>query len=101
MAEGRYPFLWELSAEQGLIDDEEGRALNMRIQEAINRLTSRQKEAIFLRYYECASYEEIAGKMNISVKASYKIIGRAVSSLRDSWAELFNSVRITFLLFFV
>ncbi|HTJ14314.1 MAG TPA: sigma-70 family RNA polymerase sigma factor [Dinghuibacter sp.] len=54
------------------------------LQKAIERLTGRQREAIFLRFYEGLSYEEIAGVMGISVKATYKVMARALEQLRST-----------------
>ncbi|HEV3412725.1 MAG TPA: RNA polymerase sigma factor [Puia sp.] len=55
-----------------------------RLEQALQNLTSRQREAIFLRFYEGLSYEEVAGIMNISVKATYKIMSRALHQLKET-----------------
>ena len=52
------------------------------LNKALENLTQRQKEAIFLKFYESMSYEEIAGVLNISTKATYKLVARAISELR-------------------
>jgi RNA polymerase sigma factor (sigma-70 family) len=54
------------------------------LQQALNTLTPRQREAIFLRFYEELSYEEIAGVLDISTKATYKIVARALLQLKRS-----------------
>ena len=38
---------------------------------------------IYLRYYEGLNFEEIARNMNLSVKACYKLMGRAITILRE------------------
>jgi RNA polymerase sigma factor (sigma-70 family) len=53
-----------------------------RLEQALQTLTARQREAIFLRFYEGLSYEEVAGIMGISVKATYKIMSRALQQLK-------------------
>ena len=53
------------------------------IEKALRQLTDRQREAIFLRFYEGLSYIEIAGVMDISVKATYKIMARALAQLKE------------------
>lgn len=55
-----------------------------RIQSALRQLTGRQREALFLRFYEGLSYEEIAVIMDISVKASYKLMARALLQLKNT-----------------
>ncbi len=47
-------------------------------------LTDRQREAIHLFYYQDLSYEEMARLMNIQVGAAYKLIYRALDTLRMS-----------------
>ena len=51
--------------------------------EALNQLTGRQKEVIYLRYFEEMSYEDIAQLMDISVKGTYKLIYRALDALKE------------------
>ena len=58
--------------------------LRKRLEQAMQTLTSRQREAIFLRFYEGLSYEEAAGIMGISVKATYKIMSRALLQLKKT-----------------
>ncbi|GAA4316190.1 RNA polymerase sigma factor [Compostibacter hankyongensis] len=55
----------------------------VRISRALDQLTPRQKEGIFLRFYAGLEYADIAGIMGVSVKAAYKIIGRAMTALRE------------------
>jgi RNA polymerase sigma factor (sigma-70 family) len=55
-----------------------------RLGQALQNLTSRQREAIFLRFYEGLSYEEVAGIMSISVKATYKLMSRALLQLKET-----------------
>ena len=73
----------EFSIDTILISREVDAAQKLSIEKALTRITTRQKEAIFLRFYEGLSYEEIAGIMNISVKASYKIMARALKDLKN------------------
>ena len=65
---------------------------NKKIQTALQSLTSRQKEAVFLRFYEELSYEDVAAVMNITVKACYKIIARSLASLRDNLSLIATAV---------
>lgn len=88
MAEDKYSFSWELPFESLYIEKESGDINQKRLQQAIKKLTSRQKEVLFLRFYENAPYEEIAQTMKISVKASYKVMARAIQGLKDNWFEI-------------
>ncbi|UFH53912.1 RNA polymerase sigma factor [Spirosoma sp. KNUC1025] len=48
----------------------------------LNSLPARQKEALFLKYFDNLSYEEIAGVMCIEQTSAYKIIYKAIASLQ-------------------
>lgn len=73
----------EFSIDFAIINREVDAALQASLQSALDALTPRQREAIFLRFYEGLSYEEIAAILNITVKATYKIMARSLSSLKD------------------
>ena len=74
----------EFGAEHLIIKNESDAATRERLQQALQTLTPRQREAIFLRFYEELSYEEVAGVLDISVKATYKIVARALLELKDN-----------------
>ncbi|MNE93296.1 RNA polymerase sigma factor [compost metagenome] len=50
-------------------------------------LTNRQREAIFLRFYEDLSYEEIAELLEMNLGGTYKLIYRALDRLRDQLGD--------------
>ncbi|PSL43060.1 RNA polymerase sigma factor (sigma-70 family) [Chitinophaga niastensis] len=83
--ESEYIFLdVELSAETNHINAEQQLIRDKRLENALQQLPHRQKEAIYLRFYENASYEEIAQIMGTTVKACYKNVFRALSYLRET-----------------
>jgi len=84
---GDYPFSVSLSIEDDIISEEKNNALKKRLESTISTLTDRQREAIFLKFYENLSYEEIAEVMGISVKATYKLMARSLSFLRDNLSK--------------
>jgi RNA polymerase sigma factor (sigma-70 family) len=57
--------------------------LERKLKEAIDRLSPRQREAIFLRFYEGLSYEEVSVVLGITHKATYKLMARALAELKD------------------
>lgn len=81
------PFYTEISIDQLMIDREKIFEHRIHLDQAIAQLTERQKEAVFLKFYENLSYNEIARVLDISIKASYKLIARAVSVLRICYKE--------------
>ncbi|WP_121196289.1 RNA polymerase sigma factor [Mucilaginibacter gracilis] len=78
-----YPFDAAINIEETIINDEDKAALQRRLQASLDQLTARQREAIFLKFYEGLSYEEVAEVMGVSVKGAYKIMARAIDALRE------------------
>ncbi|MBB5634536.1 RNA polymerase sigma factor (sigma-70 family) [Pedobacter cryoconitis] len=79
-----YPFSVSLSIEDVIIEGEAKDSLKRKLELSLQGLTDRQKEAIFLKFYENLSYDEIAEVMGISVKATYKIMARSLNFLREN-----------------
>ncbi|MFD2034778.1 RNA polymerase sigma factor [Belliella marina] len=74
----------ELSAETKMINFEITNERKEKLETALNLLSTRQKEAVLLKYHENLSYKEIADVMGLEhVKSARKLIYRAVSSLKD------------------
>ncbi|MBZ4188824.1 RNA polymerase sigma factor [Niabella beijingensis] len=73
----------EFPADVVIIKQETDQALREKLITAINTLSSRQREALFLRFYEGFSYEETAAVLGISVKATYKLMARSLLALRE------------------
>lgn len=74
----------EFSVEQKIIAGETTNEQFVKLNESLKTLTSRQKEAIFLRFYEGLPYEEVAAILNITVKATYKIMARSLAVLKEN-----------------
>ena len=73
----------EFSIDTIIVHHETTAELRNRIQKALVMLSPRQREAIFLRFYEALSFEEVAQVMNISVKATYKLMARSLLKLKE------------------
>lgn len=50
----------------------------------LNNLSSRQREAIYLRYFEEMEYEKIAVVMDLSKQVVYNLVHKAIDSLRST-----------------
>ncbi len=59
-----------------------------KLAKAITKLSKKQRKALFLRFTEERSYEDVAMIMNVSIQTSRTIIYRAVKTLRS---QLFAS----------
>jgi RNA polymerase sigma factor (sigma-70 family) len=78
-----YDFCLELSPESELINRQSGEHRSKHLQDIINALTARQREAVYLYFYENISYEEMAEIMGLKeVKYARTLIYRAISELR-------------------
>lgn len=78
-----HPFEMVFSVESDFIAKETSSIQTQKLLDALNELTPRQKEVIYLRYFEEMDYEEIAAVMGITVKATYKLTARSMEALRQ------------------
>ncbi|SOD11455.1 RNA polymerase sigma factor [Pedobacter xixiisoli] len=76
-------FVLDFSVESVYIRKEEINEQTKKLTEAMNQLTSRQKEIIYLRYFEELDYNQIAEIMDITVKGAYKLSARALEALKE------------------
>lgn len=58
--------------------------LKQHLIKAVSELSKRQKEAVYLKFYENISYEEMAIVMDIDLKAAYNLIGKSILLLRKT-----------------
>ncbi|SEW51696.1 RNA polymerase sigma factor [Chitinophaga arvensicola] len=81
-------FALELSPESMLIHRQHKEHTARLLQQKLNALTLRQKEAVYLRFYENLSYEEIADIMVLKeVKYARTLIYRAIAELKELLAH--------------
>lgn len=70
------------SHETALIAYEEDSHVNECLQKAIDKLPRRQREAVYLRFYQNMSNEEISTLMQINIQSVYNLIFGALSNLK-------------------
>ncbi|MGV3529749.1 MAG: RNA polymerase sigma factor [Flavisolibacter sp.] len=81
---GNYlPFEMKFAEPAEAIGREDRQAEMQKLLDALDQLSPRQKELIYLKYFEELGYEEIAAIMGISIKATYKLSARALEVLRQ------------------
>lgn len=81
-ATARPEFELDLPAEAGLIDQQTAHEQKQKLDYLLNRLPKRQKEALYLLYFEELSYPEIAQVMGLEIKSVYNLIYNSLVSLR-------------------
>lgn len=73
----------DFSPEEMIIKKQDKEKVATLLNNYINQLSSRQKEAIYLRFYENLSYGAISTIMNITVPYLYLLIHKSVARLRE------------------
>ncbi|WP_157960893.1 RNA polymerase sigma factor [Nubsella zeaxanthinifaciens] len=76
-------FMLDFSVESVYIRKEEVNEQTKKMADAMNQLTPRQKEIIYLRFFEELDYDQIAEMMDITVKGAYKLSARALEALKE------------------
>jgi RNA polymerase sigma factor (sigma-70 family) len=71
-----------VSHEQEIINGEEEAELSVKLQVALNDLPSREKEAIYLRYYQNLEIKEVADIMGLKYQSVRNLIHCALQQLR-------------------
>ncbi len=71
-----------LSHEHFLINSEESTEQRVQLQNAISKLSKRQQEIIYLRFYQNMDYEEICVVMQINYQVSRNLLYQAIKALK-------------------
>jgi len=85
-----YDYTFEVSCDNLLIEDEEEKLLRNTIKDILEKLPARQKEIVYIRFYEGLSYEEVAEVMAIDIHSVYKLWYKAMEGLKDSMHYLLS-----------
>jgi len=97
LAAGKQP-LYDPSFEQSIITREERNYRHRLLEKAIDCLPSRQKEILFLKFFEGYCYSEISAILSIKPQVARNLASRAIKKIR---AHLFTNAEkfwiITFL----
>ena len=91
-----YDFHLELNAEDEHIAAERGVEQQKKLKGAMSELTQRQREVIYLKYFQEMSYEEIASVMEISYQSARNLVYAALKLMKKH----IHLIKVLFLLFF-
>ena len=78
-----HPFEIVYSAEDFVINEQVTEETRAKVIRALNRLKPRQREAIYLRYFEELDFETIAMIMDINVQSVRNTLHRGMNVMRD------------------
>lgn len=79
-------FSMDYSTEDKMIEDEITMIRIRELAQVIELLPRRQKECIYLRFYEGMTYKEISDIMDIEVSSVYKMLYKAIEKLYENLA---------------
>jgi RNA polymerase sigma factor (sigma-70 family) len=79
-----YFFDVEFSIEHHVIREETLRDTATRFSDILNQLPKRQKEIIYLRFYQDLEIQEIVQIMEINSQSAYNLLHKALSNLRET-----------------
>ena len=77
----------EFNIEFNLIQAQLSTEISAQLKNSVATLSKGQQEAIYLKFYENMTYEEVASVMQTNVKAVYNLIGKAIISLRKYFSK--------------
>jgi RNA polymerase sigma factor (sigma-70 family) len=86
---------FEFSHEHFLVAGEEEAERKRLVIHALEQLSDRQKEIIYLKFYQNLSYEEVSEIMNINYQVARNLLYQAIKSLKN---RLPGSLQLIFLL---
>lgn len=79
------PFSFDFTIEEKLIADETTTIKVSQLNQLINHLPARQKEALYLRYHQGLTVEQIAELLNVNYQSANNLIHRALLNIRKNW----------------
>jgi RNA polymerase sigma factor (sigma-70 family) len=82
-------FLFDFSIEEQLIADETMAIKVQQLNRLINNLPARQKEALYLRYHQGLSVEQVAEVLNMNYQSTKNLLHRAILQLRKDFPVSF------------
>ncbi|GAB2587031.1 RNA polymerase sigma factor [Spirosoma areae] len=80
-----YSFSVEFSADIHLIEEEHEVYQIRKLEQVLNHLPERQKELIYLRFYQNLSFEQIADVMHLGRQSVYNLLQKSLTNLRKNW----------------
>jgi len=96
-----------LSHESHLIQEQSDLEISHRLGQGIEKLTKRQREALYLVYFDGLSYDEASMVMDVKVKALYNLVYEALKKLKSVLLTsglttiIFSLISLVFLFLFI
>ncbi len=78
----------DTGVENRIISEENWQLTTQQLKNRVADLSKRQQEALYLRYYENLTYEQIAQTMGINSQSVANLLQNSLKRLRDHWTYL-------------
>ena len=75
----------EFSAESMIIESESAEINIRKLQQVLGSLSKRQREAIYLKFYQEMDNEQISKMMSINYQSVRNLVHTAIKALQDAW----------------
>jgi RNA polymerase sigma factor (sigma-70 family) len=76
----------DFSAEWSIIEQEKIDEISTKVHKSMNQLPKRQREVLYLQYYQNLSRDEISDIMEINTQSVSNLLQTAFKSFRENWA---------------
>jgi len=83
--DGEYNFFYEFSIEKMIIEKQISDDKARKLKRTLSLLSKRQKEIIYLKFYQHLDHGQIAELMNLSSQSVYNLLHEAIQKLRNLW----------------
>jgi RNA polymerase sigma factor (sigma-70 family) len=80
-----YDFFLEFSIEKFIIDKQVSDEKAAALRRTLDKLSKRQQEVIYLKFYQHLDHAQIAELMNISRQSVYNLLHESILKLRNLW----------------
>jgi RNA polymerase sigma factor (sigma-70 family) len=80
-----YDFYYEFSIERVIIEKQVSEEKGEKLRKTLSLLSKRQKEIIYLKYYQSLDHGQIAELMSLSSQSVYNLLHEAIYKLRSLW----------------
>ncbi len=83
-----YHFSLEFSIEDIIIDKQLKEEKAIKLRQILDQLPARQKEVIYLIYYQQLDHQQVAEVMNINRQSVYNLLHESIRKIREFWKEV-------------
>lgn len=84
-----YHFAIEFNVESQWIKELEIEELSLKVKDVLNALPARQREVIYLRFFEDLEMEEVMDVMQLSRQSVHNLLQKAFKNFRADWSAIY------------